>query len=290
MELWSGSWDDSWGGEPTMTTDNQSFGQLTATSAGLLDVGAGVAFSPDGRTWTEVDPPKPDLWFQAAAPLGDQVVTIAATPDGETSIHLLDVSDMTWSDVEVPGLDGTFSAWNWSSGPAFIVETNMPPPTTQTVVVEHDGFELTLEYGVVAAYRLVDVSTGDVVAEESVDQRVMQASYSGPFEHLTEDARGVTITDPGSGDVIVQIPGSVMALAWQEASRSDSDAFEDYEPDLWLLATTDGQTWLFEDLDEGDHDGSGMPQLVAANGSTALVGTIGWEPDTAVWQRFTITE
>ena len=30
--------------------------------------------------------------------------------------------------------------------------------------------------------------------------------------------------------------------------------------------------------------------LAAVNGTTVLTGTIGWEPGTDVWQRFTITE
>ena len=50
----------------------------------------------------------------------------------------------------------------------------------QTVVVEHDGFELTQEFGEVVAYRLVDLDTGDLVAEESVDLRTTPIGETGP--------------------------------------------------------------------------------------------------------------
>ena len=286
VELWSGTW----GGEPSVSVGDEPFGQLLATSAGFLDFGDGVAFSPDGTTWTQVSTPQPNLWFQAVAPLGDDVVAIAGTPYGESSIHVVDATGTNWTDVELAGLDETFSAWNSTSSPAFILANDPPTPDPQTVIVEHDGFELTRVYDDVVSYELVDLSTGDVVAEESVDLRTTQAPADGPFENLTENMVGVTITDPVTGATIVQIPHSAMGAAWDEARGGDDETFEYHEPDLWLLATADGETWLLHDLDDGDPDEPDPPQLVATDGRIVLVGTYGWEPGTGIWQRFTLTE
>ena len=183
-ELWSAAWD----GEPTMSDAVAESWMLLATSDGFLDLGSGNGFSPDGQAWTETPVPAPNVNFQAAAPLGDGVLALTGTPYGESSILRLDATGNTVTEVDIPELADGFSAWNSTSSPAFIVETGLPSPHEQTVVVEHDGFELTREYGAVAAYRLVELSTGDVVTEESVDLRTTQVSGNGPFEYLTEGA------------------------------------------------------------------------------------------------------
>ena len=108
--------------------------------------------------------------------------------------------------------------------------------------------------------------------------------------YLTENMVGVTITDPVTGATIVQIPHSAMGAAWDEARGGDDETFEYHEPDLWLLATADGETWLLHDLDDGDPDEPNPPQLVATDGRIVLVGTYGWDPGTGIWQRFTLTE
>jgi hypothetical protein len=168
----------------------------------------------------------------------------------------------------------------------------MPAPVTQ-IVIEHDGFELTQEYSNVVAYQLVELSTGDVVVEESVDLGTTEMTQDGPFEYLVEDVSGITITDPETGDTIVEIPRSVITSAWEEAQGGGTETTRDAEqaagqPNLWLLATADAETWLVEDLGRGP-DGSNGPILAAANGTTVLVGTPGGEPGTDVWQRFAIT-
>ena len=95
---------------------------------------------------------------------------------------------------------------------------------------------------------------------------------------------------PETGATIAEIPRSALTSAWEEAQGGD-ETTEPGQPDLWLLATTDGDTWLVEDLDEGQPDEANQPQLVAVNGTTVLLGTFAWEPNTnEVWQRLTITE
>ena len=280
-ELWSAAWGD----EPMMTDAVAESWMLLATADGFLDLGSRVSFSPDARTWTETAPPAPNVSFQAAAPLGDGVLAVTGTPYGESSILVLDATGTTVNEVEIPELGDSFSVWNSSSSPVFTVQSEPSAPFGQTVVVEHDGFELTQEYGEVVAYRLVDLATGEVVAEESVDLRTTQVSGNGPFEHLTEGPNGVAVTDPETDVTIVEIPNWVMGRAWQDTQGGDETTVDPEQPDLWLLATADGETWLLHDLDEG-----GPPMLAAINDATVLTGTIGWEPDTDVWQRFTITE
>ncbi len=288
-EMWSGAW----GGEPATSDAGQQSWMLLATSDGFLDLGERVMFSPDAQTWTEVPGKPPNVLFQVAAPLDDDVLAITGTPYGESSIVVLDASGTMIDEVEITELDDGFSAWSSTSSPAFIVAAALPAPDAQTIVVEHDGFELTQEYSEVVAYQLVELSTGDVVVEESVDLRTTEITEDGPFEYLAEDMSGITITDPETGSTIVEIPRSAIDRAWEEAQGGDEttlDAAQDVgQPDLWLLATADAETWLLEDLEQGP-DGSNGPILAATNGTTVLVGTSGWEPGTDVWQRFAMPE
>jgi hypothetical protein len=229
----------------------------------------------------------PNVLYQAAAPLADAVVAITGTPSGESSIVVLDASGTNMAEVAIPELGDGFSAWSSSSSPAFVVTAAMPAPDAPTVVLEHEGFELTMEYGEIATYQLVDRSTDDVVIEESVDLRTIEMTEDGPFEYLVQDVSGITITDPETGATIVEIPSATVTQAWEEAQRDNPPTSGVGGPDLWLLATDDGETWLVQDLDEGGTNG---PLLVATNGTTVLVGTPGWEPGTDVWQRFSMPE
>ena len=187
LDLWSGSWD----GEPTTSIADQPFGMLVATDQGFLDLGDRIASSPDGQTWTETAAPTPNRRFLAAAPLGDGVVAITGNGYVASKILMLDATGTTTAEVEIPGLNGSFTNWNSPSTPAFLVST-----------------------------------------------------------------------------------------------ESGTNA----QPDLWLLATADGDAWLVADIDELDAEGFMVPQLAATNGATVLVGNVGWEPDTNVWQRFTLTQ
>jgi hypothetical protein len=287
-EMWSGAW----GGEPATSDAGQQSWMMLATSDGFLDLGERVMFSPDGQTWTEVPGKPPNVLFQVAAPMDDDVLAITGTPYGESSIVVLDASGTMIDEVEITELSDGFSAWSSTSSPAFIVAAAIPAPDAQTIVVEHDGFELTQEYSEVVAYQLVELSTGDVVVEESVDLRTTEVTEDGPFEYLAEDMSGITITDPETGATIVEIPRSAIDKAWEDARGDETtpDAVQDVgQPDLWLLATADAETWLLEDLEQGA-DGSNGPPLAATNGTTVLVGTPGWESGTDVWQRFALPE
>ena len=183
-ELWSGAWD----GEPTMIDERPMAWTLLATSEGFLDIDPGVAFSPDGATWTEVAGPVTNYDIQAAAPFGDDVLAIARTANGSSPILLLDATGALVTEVDAPELDDEFSVWSEVSSPAMIL-----------------------------------------------------------------------------------IPQS-----------------SDPEPGAWLLATTDTQTWLLEELTDFEPNLWRPPDVAASNGTIVLVGTPGSEPEAAVWQRFTM--
>lgn len=196
-ELWSAAW----GGQPVMTESDQLAGMLQSTSDGFLDLGDHIRFSPDGHTWTAVPEAVPEVVYPAAAPFGDGVLAISATPDMSSfvsSIVVLDATGDSVAEVEIPELGDEFMAWGPASSPA----------SSPAFIVQ-----------------------------------------------------GGDVNTTGSG--------------------------------LWVLATTDGETWLLQDVDEGDAlTEIPPPTFVAINGTTVLVGsTFPWEPGPEdVWQRFEITE
>jgi hypothetical protein len=280
MTLWGGPW----GGQPESTLSDGSFGTLMATTAGFLDLAEEVAFSPDGITWTAVETPQPNLMVQAAAPLGGDVMVFTRNAADEVAMYRVGPTGEMWTLLDVPaGVDDAHS-WSQSSSAAFLLETRTDDPGPQRIVAQHEGFELTMAYGAVQSYRLVDESTGDVVLEESIDLTVTPAPPDGPFQNLVEDMNGITITDPETGDVILSIPHSVIGAAW-DATRSD-EADEVPWSDWWVLATDDGEAWLHADYDEGDGAEPAMPFLVATNDDDVLVGSHGWEPTNGAWHRF----
>ncbi len=185
-ELWSAAWD----GEPTMSDARPTSRTLLATSEGFLDLGPGVAFSPDGVTWTETPEPSANFSIQAAAPFGDDVLAMTRSGDGSSPILLLDATGALITEVDAPEFDDGFSVWGPVSSPAMVL---MP-------------------------------------------------QSSDPEE----------------------------------------------EPTAWLLATTDAQTWLLEELTDFEPNMWRPPDLAASNGTIVLVGTPGSEPEVSVWQRFTM--
>ena len=100
----------------------------------------------------------------------------------------------------------------------------------------------------------------------------------------------VALDATGNAMAEVEIPDlGDRFMAWGSASGPafvvERDAVGTMQPDRSLIATTDGETWLVQELDELP-----MPTLVAINGTTVLVGAFAWEAGGAdVWQRFEMT-
>jgi hypothetical protein len=123
-------------------------------------------------------------------------------------------------------------------------------------------------------------------------------AIAGVFDGVSPFSSSIVALDATGNRVAeVDIPG--LGDEFSAWSSSSSPAFIVHReaagttiPDLWLLATADGETWLLQDLDDFDpREEIPPPGPVAINGTTVLVGSFAWGPDSAnVWQRFEITE
>ena len=127
-ELWSGAWD----GEPTMSDARPTSWTLLATSEGFLDLDPGVAFSPDGATWTEAPGPVAGFNIQGAAPFGDGVLAMTRSGNGSSPILLLDASGALITEVDAPEFDDGFSVSSEVSSPAMILMPQSSDPEEES--------------------------------------------------------------------------------------------------------------------------------------------------------------
>ena len=127
-ELWSGAWD----GEPTMSDARPTSWTLLATSEGFLDLDPGVAFSPDGATWTEAPGPVASFNIQGAAPFGDGVLAMTRSGNGSSQILLLDATGALITEVDAPEFDDGFSVWSEVSSPAMILMPQSSDPEEES--------------------------------------------------------------------------------------------------------------------------------------------------------------
>ena len=230
--------------------------------------------------------PQPNLRVEATAPLDGGVMAFTRNAGDEVAVYRVDPTGETWRMLDVPdGVHDQANSWSSSSSPAILLETYDFGPGPDRVVVQHEGYELTMTYGADRWFELVDVSTGQIVLEDAIDLTVTQEPPDGPFEGVVNGINGLMFIDPGTGEVVVSIPHSVIGEA---LDLPDWDADDVSLPDSWVLATHDGDVWLLADCAEGDGEQPEMPTLVATNADFALVGSPGWEPGNALWQRFSM--
>ena len=303
MTVWSASW-----GEAPAQTPLQygSFGLLTSTDAGFLAIswtdehdGNILLFSTDGRSWTEVASPSgSNTWVDQLVAVDGGVVATVSGPTGQ--VILLGDSDGTnWREVDVPGVgDNTWIWFNPTSGAATIVDV-----TDYSEFEECYGFDETLVVEIDLPDHFVFMVSwpdGTELSVENYADGTFVEGYSevrypeGTPEFMVfDDAAGeVAFLDPDTGDEVVRMPTDDFLAAWEQArddaderaARSECDG--EYidgsfpEGDYWLVATNDGNTWLFEDLDESGREP--YPQQAAINGNV-VVARIGEN-----WSRYTI--
>jgi hypothetical protein len=255
-------WAAPWGGEPARSDSPAGSGLLVATTAGFLQWTDQTWFSSDGLTWTASPLPVPDGSVNAAFAFDGGVIVTSVDVDGVARLHRLDEMGGSPEALEVPGLPDAFHAGygsQWAPGSALVLDAAVvaqsSPPEDDL-----DGYRLTIG-GPSGAFTLTDLATGLLVASEP-GQSVGSADSAFSF-----DLAGITVTDPTTGDVLVVIPNEVMRQAEEEAF-GDFEGNE-YEPDLWLLATGDGERFVVDDLD--DVEGMGGPIAVLTNDDAALV-------------------
>ena len=256
-------WASAWDGQAAPSETSPRFGELLATPAGFVQWGDGIRFSPDGRVWTERALPDPDAYAGGAFAFDDGVIVLATGADGTIDLYRLDATGDAAELLEVPGLpaagSGGFSGPG-SSGSAIVIDAAVQAVPMEPLIVEVDGYRLTIRQPS-GIFELSDAATGEVIVTESLGQ--FGAEDESSFEFGID---GVTVSDPGTGDVIVVIPSEVLNAAQEELYGGFEGA--DYSPDLWLLASVDGERFVVDDLDDAGLEG---PLVAVANDDRALV-------------------
>jgi len=259
------TWAATWGGVPAPSpTPAPVEGAIIPTPAGFVGLGEEIRFSADGLTWTSSPLPVEDGYYVTASFAFDGgIIAFVDTPGG-LQIHRLDERGGSPQRLDIPGLPAS-AAGGFGSGTRLgvILDATEPGPPPPPLVVDADGYRLTIDYAGGVA-EVADVATGEIVV--SSDMRSVDEDGS-----FTSDFAGVTVTDPATGDVVVFFPREALDAASEALSANDAFVDEEFNPDLWLLASADGETFLVEDLDEGSGEMYFGPGGLIANGSRLLL-------------------
>jgi hypothetical protein len=259
------TWAATWDGVPAPSqTPGPMEGVIVATPAGFVGLGEEVRFSEDGLTWSTSPLPVDDGYYVTASfAFEGGIIAFVDTPDG-VQIHRLDERGGSPQRLEIPGLPAS-AAGGWGSGNRLgvILDATEPGPPPPPLVVDADGYRLTIDYASGVA-EVTDVATGEIVV--TADMR--SVDEDGPF---TSDFAGVTVTDPATGSVVVFFPREALDAAGEALSANEAVVDEEFNPDLWLLASVDGETFVVEDLDEGSGEMYFGPGGLIANGSRLLL-------------------
>jgi hypothetical protein len=255
-------WASTWGGTPTSSGVDTGYGQLVATSSGFLRIGEGVRFSLDGLTWTTLELPVDDAFVSGSLVFDGGVVLLVSDAGAGAQFYRVDEAGGSPTLIEVPGLPANIqSGYSAASREAIVIDASEPPPPPPPFVVEHDGHRLTVDNEDLSV-EVVDLLTGEVVAE--ADVRDFGVVTDGP---IVMDEAGLTVTDPETAELVVVFTNDVLEAASEEQLPANE---YQYEPDLWLLASRDGDRFLLVDLDDGTGPGYPMVGALASNGSNVL--------------------
>jgi hypothetical protein len=256
--LWAASWD----GQPAPTDAPQAGGQIVPTAAGFVQWSDQTWFSPDGVTWTPSPLPDDVAWVSGAFNVDGGLILLSSTDAGETLVHRVDHRGENAVLLDVPLPDASSLSPNGPFGGSVtsgvVVSVEAPIAPEQQLSVEFDGFRLTVLQPAFV-FEVIDLATGEVVVSER--------PLGGPNEadsNVVYDEAGVTVTDPATGEVLIVFPPDVMEAA--ERAYYERRPGE-YNPDFWLLASTDGQRFLVDDIE----DATNGPTTVATNGSRLLL-------------------
>ncbi len=260
----SNVWASAWDGAAAPSEGSARFGELLATSAGFVQWGDGIRFSPDGRVWTDRPLPDPDVYVSGAFAFDGGVIALATGGDGTLDLYRLDATGDAAELLEVPGLPAAGQAGFTGPGSprsAILIDASTQAVPIEPLIVEVDGYRLTVRQPS-GSFELSDAATGDVIVSENLGR--FGAEDESSFEFGID---GVTVTDPETGEVIVVIPSEVFNAAQEELYGGFEGS--EYSPDLWLLASVDGQRFVVDDLDDGESFEG--PLVAVANDERALL-------------------
>jgi hypothetical protein len=255
-------WASTWDGVPSPTDGPALGGPIAATPDGFVSWSDQTWFSPDGITWTSSPLPADESWVTGAFNVDGGLILVSSTNSGATQIHRVDDrgQNPVLLDVPLPGDNGTLSVGGLAGGTTAsgtIVFLDPASDPAQQLSVEADGYRLTLvqQSGV---FEVVEVATGEVIVSEN------------PFRPRNDespiqvDESGVTVTDATTGEVLVVFSSELLDAA---ESEYFDDGGGEYDPDLWLLASVDGERFVVEDI----ADVIDAPTSVSTNGSRLLL-------------------
>ena len=293
-------WYADWGDEPTpVEIDNVQWvsslasngSEFVATVSGETE--SRLLRSADGRSWEQFD----------ADPVGE-VAMVAPIEGGYVAqtwrrsgpaLSLSDDGGASWRTVDATGLPESdqislhspiSSASPGVATVAFLHDIPDFAAELPAVTYEHDGFSITVQDSqTTSAVTIVDIETGEVVLEatheypsadeiraleEAGDTEALDALVFGEPPWRTHGERTTDFVDPTSSEVIVQVPWEVEGAAFDEVFREfDQRQMDPGPPEMWLIATADGISWLSVQLNQGEMFFS--PGSAAINGSTVVV-------------------
>jgi hypothetical protein len=265
----------TWGGEPVEVDDVEGWSIAAGDDGFYVSRGDSIEYSADAITWTTIALPDDVYTISSIKTLPDGIVALGGDDAGASSLYRWTGSTATWERLEVPGAPPSMSDvfGGMGSAPAMIVdgtERQVPEPTE--ITVEADGFTMVMRQDFTTASVVVTNRDGTVVAQEAFDWRAGDQPASWRYGN-----NGVEIIDTDTGELIVTFDNDVMEAAYRE----QTDQFEqpdELAPDLWLLATSDGERWLVEDLDVSIDDSRFGPGGIAISNDVLLVNSgDGWD-------------
>jgi hypothetical protein len=262
-------WTATWDGEPTASPTPGPTHQIVATPAGFVGLDDQIWFSADGLTWSAVPLPVEDGYVSSSFTFDGGIIAFVNTRDG-VRILRLDERGGSPESLDVPGLpENAQGGFGFGSRLGVVIDATEPGPPPPPLVVEADGHRLTID-NATGMVEVVEIATDQVVATEDF-MREPDADAT-----IVYGDDGVTVTDPATGAVVVVFPADELEAASRALYEIETvSEAEEYRPDMWLLATLDGETFVLDDLDDGSGDSYFGPGTLAANGSRLLLQVAG---------------
>lgn len=258
----------AWGGEVARSRVGHT-SSVVAVADGLYATGfEGLSYSADGVSWHPIAAPQG--WIESVFAAGGEAIATIVADDGTTGLYVVDGPDASMTRLEADALpEHVQFSYGRSVADAFIVNaSDLSAGFDSTIVVERDGLQLTLSSsGRTSTYRLIDVASGEVLLDESPSF----ADGSQPDWLEYGVFGGITLSDPETGEVLVEFSDEEITAAHEQANPPE--AFQEPDFDEWLLASADGRTWLAEDLADTDTNMANLSgsRLAALNGTTVLL-------------------
>jgi hypothetical protein len=255
-QTWAATWDGTATVGQTAMPTAMATGMTMASPAGFVRWNDRTWFSSDGLTWSPSPLPDPTGTVTSAFPVDNGFVAVVANQRGTSDVYLLDERGGNPRQISVDKLDEEFAKGladrtstgfgSTPSSPSSAAVLTIGPSVQMPVVIESGGYRYIERRGLSS---VVDLATGDVV--------VFYSRERPPAEDTTfafgDD--GLTVTDPDTETVLIQVPIETYQAARDEAqaligSPEDGDAVSAVR----LIASRDGQRFLVEPLSSSDTD------------------------------------